>query len=407
MTATTSTRFISVTATGENWRDVCKKALEELESLITEGFHPTIGFLYVTDPLSADAGSILNLFRSVTKITHWAGCAALGVCGTGAEYVAVPAISVLIGALPVEHFRCFHTHGPNHKKLHKDMEPWLNKHDAMLVVTHAAAVPDNHPAEAIEDIDSMIGGFMVGGFESARAAKAVFSHEVFEDGIAGVVFSQDVAVSAAISQGCRPMGPLHEISSADDHVIGFLDGRVPFTVFGEDMTAFAEQTLGYSPKEKILEGGNLSLDLLRLIEGQAHIAFPVPESDQNDYLVRNIMAIDPDSGMMAVSERIDDGQKLLFVHRNDESVKADLSHTLVTLRKRVEREQGVFTPKAALYISCVARTDVDFSGAGRSGGEMALVRDVLGDIPLAGFYANGEIFKNRVYGYTALVVLFL
>lgn len=406
MTTTTSTHFISASATGENWRDTSKKVLEELERLTTEGFHPTVGFLYITDALSADAGSILTLFRSVTKITHWAGCAALGVCGVGAEYVAVPAISVLIGAVPAENFRCFHTHGPNHKKLHKDLEPWLNKHDVMLAVTHAATSAGDHPAEAIEEVDAMIGGFMVGGFESARAGKAVFSNEVFEDGIAGVVFSQDVVVSAAVTQGCRAMGSLHEISAADEHVIGFLDGRIPFDVFGEDMTAYAEQTLGYSPKEKILEGA-MSLDLLKLIEGQAHIAFPVPGSDQNDYLVRNIMAIDPESGMMAVAERVEDGQKLLFVHRNDESVKADLSRTLVGLRKRVEREQGQFAPKAALYISCVARANVDFAGAGAAGGEMALVRDILGDIPLAGFYANGEIFKNRIYGYTGIVVLFL
>ncbi len=406
MTTHASTRFISTSAIGENWRDISKKVLEQIEALISDGFKPNIGFLYVTESLSEDAASILTLFRSVTGVEHWSGCAAYGVCASGDAHINVPAISVLIGFIPKEDFKSFQARGNDLKTVHKEMEPWLNLHDPMLVICHVSSSVEENPAHALEDIDTMMGGFLIGGFESSQSQKALFAEEVLGTGLSGFVFSQNVKVSAGVSQGCVPMGPPHEISKAGDHVIGFLDGKTPMDVFSQDLSRHAQKVLGYDPKEKLSQG-LMSSDILNLIEGQTHIAFPVQESDQNDYLVRNILAIDPDTGMMAVSDMVEDGKKLLFVHRNDESLRTDLSAALVSLRQRVEKEQGAFTPKAAIYISCIARVHTNFGQGESLTGEMVLVREILGDLPLAGFYANGEIFNSRIYGYTGIVVLFL
>jgi small ligand-binding sensory domain FIST len=73
----------------------------------------------------------------------------------------------------------------------------------------------------------------------------------------------------------------------------------------------------------------------------------------------------------------------------------------------VTRQKGAFAPRGALYVSCVARAGTPFAADGQPGGEMALVREILGDIPLAGFYANGEIANATLYGHTAVVILFL
>lgn len=406
MNAATSSRFVSTIATGENWRDISKNVLEQLESVRTQGFQPNVAFLYVTESLAADASSILTLFKSVTGIEHWTGCAALGVCGSGVEYIDVPAISVLAGQVDADDVRSFHASAPNFKKLHQELEPWLNKHDPMLVVVHADPFVETHPAAALEEIDALVGGFMVGGLASARKESVILSRDVQPSGISGFVFSQEVPVATSLSQGCVPMGPLHEISKADNHVIGYLDGRVPFEVFSEDMKKMAEDRLGYKAADVIIKG-DLSPDLSQILNGEAHVAFPVSGSDQNDFLVRNIMAIDPESGIIAVGEDIEDGQKMMFVHRNEETVRSDLSATLVALHKRILHERGEFSPKAALYVSCVARTNVPFVAGGQPGGEMALLHEILGDIPIAGFYANGEISNNRLYGYTGVLTLFL
>lgn len=408
MNAVTSTRYISAAATGENWRDISKKVLEDLEGLKTDGFHPNIGFLYITDALAADAASILTLFRSITGVENWTGCAAIGVLGHGVEYVDVPAISVMIGQVEPDNIRSFHAPAHATKKLKQELEPWLNLHDPMLAVVHADPVSESNPAHMIEEIEALVGGFMVGGLSSSRTEGAIISKEVTETGISGFVFSQDVAVATALSQGCTPMGPPHEISRADDHVIAYLDGRRPFDVFSEDMKSMAQNRLGYKPDEKLLQEGNDSpRNLMQLLEGEAHVAFPVPGADTKDYMVRHIMAIDPENGMIAVAEHLEDGQKIMFVYRDDETMRADLAATLVSLQKRILHDKGVFAPKAALYTSCIARAGVQFGNGDDAGGEMALLKEILGDVPVTGFYANGEISNNRLYGYTGVVTLFL
>ena len=95
----------------------------------------------------------------------------------------------------------------------------------------------------------------------------------------------------------------------------------------------------------------------------------------------------------------------MFVHRDHNSVYEDLSKNLVELRKRVQKDTGVFEPKGALYISCVARAFNEFEGDHKN--ELELIRDVIGDVPLTGFYAGGEISKARLYGYTGILTLFL
>ncbi len=405
----TSTHFVSTAATGENWRDISKKVLEQLEAVRTEGFKPNIGFLYMTDALAADATSILTLFRSVTGIDQWSGCAALGVCAGGGEYVDVPAISVLVGQVPENHVRSFSAEGSALKKTNRELEAWLNKNDPMLVVVHADPM-EGDPAHVLEEIEATVGGFMIGGLASSRKERAIIGRDVAGGGVSGFVFSSDVAVASALSQGCVPMGPPHEVSKADDHILAYLDGRPPIEVFSEEMEAMAERRLGYKAREAILESGEKGLprDLLRLLSGEAHVAFPVPGSDQNDFMVRNIVAMDPETGQMAIAEILEDGRKMMFVHRDDDTVRTDLSATLVALHKRVVHERGEFKPRAALYISCVARAGVKFGATtDKVGGEMALLRAVLGDIPIAGFYAAGEISNNRLYGYTGIIALFL
>lgn len=124
-----------------------------------------------------------------------------------------------------------------------------------------------------------------------------------------------------------------------------------------------------------------------------------------DYMVRNLVGVDPEDGAIAVSHPVTTGQRIFFVHRSEKIVREDLSHSLVSLRGRVQQEYGAFEPKGAVYISCAGRAFSGFSG--REGGEMALVREVIGDVPLCGFYAGGEISGGHLYSYVGVLILFL
>lgn len=148
-----------------------------------------------------------------------------------------------------------------------------------------------------------------------------------------------------------------------------------------------------------------------------HAAFPVSGSDQGDYLVRNIISVDEEQKSIDIAQVPSTGDQMLFVHRDNETVRQDLSATLCKLHKRLQRENDGFQPKGAIYISCVARAFNDFNPPEPDqdplqlpqdkGGEMALIREIMGDMPLAGFYASGEINAARLYGYTGILILFL
>jgi small ligand-binding sensory domain FIST len=125
---------------------------------------------------------------------------------------------------------------------------------------------------------------------------------------------------------------------------------------------------------------------------------PVPGSDTGDYLVRNLMAIDPGRGWVVLGAEIGAGDRILFCRRDPESARRDMIRMTRQLAGRLNRPA-----KAGIYVSCVARGASLF---GEPGVEAALIRESLGDFPLIGFFANGEISRDRLYGHTGVLTLF-
>ena len=130
-----------------------------------------------------------------------------------------------------------------------------------------------------------------------------------------------------------------------------------------------------------------------------HVALPVPESDTGDYVVRNLIGIDPKNGPIAIGDEARNGASLMFVRRDPVSAAADLGRMLDGLKRRATR-----TPRAGLYFSCIARGPNLF---GPNSAELAILRGELGAFPLVGMFCNGEICNDRLYGYTGVLALFL
>ncbi len=419
MTLTTSTDFASVIAEGADWREVSKRALEDLQKARTEEDGMNFGFLYLTDALAEDAGSILTLFKSVTGIDHWIGCTGIGVAGCGREYVDTPAISAMIGKFDLDQVKMFHARHEGLKGLDKEVMPWMKTYQPMLVLTHGQPDADNLPVFTVEQINDLFSGFTAGGMTSSRVRHLHFGQDIYDQGFSGAAFSADIPVAAALSQGGRPVGPVYEISKASNNVIIELqDTQRNETLPAEDgfhraVKELVREKTGQDADSVFLkqkESGGLDIpdEYQELFSGNMHIGFPVPGSDQKDFLMRNILGIDSEEGVLAVSETPEEGKRIHFIHRDDETVRADLSHALVQLRERVQKEQGGFNPKGAIYISCVARAATSFKeDTDEPGGEMALIKEIIGDIPLAGFYGGGEISGGRIYGYTGVLILFL
>jgi small ligand-binding sensory domain FIST len=222
--------------------------------------------------------------------------------------------------------------------------------------------------------------FLVGGFAAAADAPVQVAGRVVEGGLSGVLLAPDIAVITGLTQGCSPIGPARRVSEARDNIIMAIDGRPALEVFKEDI------------------GELLSRDLKR-VAGLIFAGFPVPGSDTGDYLVRNLVAIDVPRQWLAVAQPVAAGDAVLFCRRDPASATADLERMLGQLKRRAG---GV--PRAGLYFSCVARGPNLFAEPSE---ELIMIRDALGAFPLAGFFGNGEIAHDRLYGYTGVLALFL
>lgn len=415
MSAITSQRFAGITATGADWRAVTRQLLEEFETA-RAAFDPdsgvdgyNLGFLYVSDLLADDLPGMLESIRSITGIQHWTGAVGYGVCGSGVRHVDVPAAALLVGAFEPDSFCVFPPADLVLSKTRTTLDPWLDKHDAMLTLVHGDPQAEGDPVLVMAALDNLGCGFIAGGMTQSRRASLQIADKVVGGGISGVVFSSDIAVATTLTQGCAPVGPTHTITHAEGQFIAELDGRRSFDVFAEDLKNMALSRAGEDPAKATLTGTldrdeyqQLDPGVKSLFSGDVHVAFPVPGSDQRDYMVRHITGLDPDSGILGVPQAVETGQHLLFVHRDADTIRADLLRTMNDLRIRLTREQGRCAPQGGIYISCADRAQ-----KGRIDDEMDLIRETLGDFPLAGYYARNEISNRRLYGYTGVLILFL
>lgn len=169
------------------------------------------------------------------------------------------------------------------------------------------------------------------------------------------------------------------MSGGRDQVITSLDGRPALDVFYEDI------------------GDDLARDPAR-IGGYIHAALPLADSDRADYLVRNLVGIDPQRRWLAVGADIAPGDRIMFVRRDAQSARQDLDRMLADVCRRLDAP-----PTGALYFSCVARGERLF---GQPGTELAMIRHAIGPLPLLGFACGGEICNGRIYAYTGILVVF-
>jgi small ligand-binding sensory domain FIST len=343
-----------------------------------------LGILYVTEPAAAILPELVRTLAERTGIGAWVGGVGLGVCFAEDEIFDEPAVVAMTAALPRDSYQVFlATHDPG-ADLSRRHAAWIETHQPTLALVHADPRCPDLPRAAV-DTATASGAFLVGGLVSHRCSNPLLGRASLEEnglgssGIGGVMLASGIPVATGLTQGCMPVGPVHRIDEARDNVVMVIDGRPALSVFAEDI------------------GPGLATDLRR-VGGLIYAGLPVPGSDTGDYLVRNLMAIDPGRGWLVLGAEVSAGDAILFCRRDAESARRDMIRMVNQLAGRLDGP-----PKAGVYVSCVARGASLF---GETGVETALIREGLGEFPLIGFFANGEISRDRLYGHTGVLALF-
>ncbi|RZO35840.1 MAG: histidine kinase [Rhodospirillaceae bacterium] len=372
---TATQTFRSGHASDADWETLTASCLTQIGNIPAGA---NLGFVYVSDTLDEDLPLIADRLREDTGVDHWVGTVGFGVMVGGREYFDTPAMVVLVGALDEDAFRVMSTIDTPGDPLPDEVMDWVARRNPMLGVVHAD--PRNaYVGDILNSITDDTEAFLVGGLTASRGKQGQIADGLTEGGVSGVLFAEDVGVTTGLSQGCSPVGEIHEVTKAKDNILFELDGKPALDVFKEDI-------------------GDVLARNLERVGGYIHAALPISGDDSGDYLVRNVVGVDPDNKLVAIGERISAGDRVMFVRRDGPSAMEDLHRMLADV---ISRSNG--TPKAALYYSCVARGPNLF---GPDSEELKAVQGALGDeVPVVGFFANGEISKNRLYGYTGVLTL--
>jgi small ligand-binding sensory domain FIST len=387
-----------------------------------------LGFLYLTDALAPHAESILAMLKVRTGVPNWVGASGSAICATGTEYIDEPALAVMLGRFKPGSFNVFSgTQRPPAVGMRTD----AGAEAAFTALVHADPGTPDLP-ELIHDMAGKVqSGFLFGGVASGRERVVQIADRVLSGGLSGVVFASDVPLVTRVTQGCHPLGQRapHRVTRVQNNFLVELDERRAFDVLLEDAGLAPGQGEPMDAAHvKRVRGALQALGRRGLFVGLMPDDGAYRETaTRDDYLVRQVVALDPSHGVVAVGAEPQVGDAVFFCTRDEAAARRDLVRICTQIRAQIEAEAeeavaartaaartgggegprgestGTGAVRGAIYVSCVGRGAQLF---GEVSEELRVIRECLGDVPLVGFYANGEIGGRNLYGFTGVLTVF-
>jgi small ligand-binding sensory domain FIST len=386
--------FLTGHATHSDWRMATELALSQLDRGRRPRVHPQLGLVYVSTAFAKHFHDIRELLDKRLPQVQWSGACTPGVCADDAEYLDEPAVAILLGELPAGSVQSF---GAAWEDSGSNAERLVQQGASLLL--HADPSADGVADRIAELTASVAPGLVFGGMVEPVAI-ALEPDGSTAHGLSGLCLSPEVPVLSRMSHGCSPIAREHLVTASHGQSITELDGRPALEVMLDDLNlSFDERDLG-DPR-RILRRLRETPTAQGLLIGIASSLAP-RSAGFGGHRISGLLGIEPQSRAVVASARPSPGDRAVFCRRDPLAARTDLIRVCTELREEVEASG--LTVRGAHYVSCVARGRRLF---GSSGAELALVRHNLGEVPLAGFFAHGEIADGRLHGYSAVLTLFV
>ena len=302
--------------------------------------------------------------------------------------------------------------------------------EAHTALIHAdGATPD--VAELIAELAGRTEtGYLFGGLASSRSDTVQFAvggngnikgqgaaRGVFRGGLSGVAFGAGVALLSRVTQGCQPISATRTVTACERNLVLELDGEPALDVMLTDLGVSLDQ-----PRAALAKVRATLVGLSDLASDSINKAGQFGP----DVRVRHLIGLDPARKGVAIAEAAEVGMRLAFCQRNAATARNDLVRVCAEIREELEPQElalelagALALPPAqaeaqsaphparriagAVYVSCSGRGGPHF---GAPSAELQIVRRALGDVPLVGFFAGGEIARHHLYGYTGVLTVF-
>jgi small ligand-binding sensory domain FIST len=357
----------------------------------------SLGLVFMSPKFFPHARQTLEILRVHARIPLLAGCSSTGLIAGANEVEGASGFVLALFSLPGAELKGFRftqkqveeAAGATYWPLETGVEPkrtngWLVFIDPFHLDAESWLRSWNQTYAPLP----ALGGLASGVFAD-QTTQVYLNGDVFEEGGVAISVGGDVKLASVISQGCTPIGETWTLTRVEQNLIRQIANRPAYTVLAETFQKLP-------PAEQQKARGNLFIGLV--------VNEYLEDFHRGDFLVRNLIGGDPNSGVLSVGAMPRAGQTMQFQRRDAAAATEDMNELLVRARNQLA-DTVIY---GGCLCSCNGRGQNLF---GRPNHDAGMVQQRLGPLGLAGFFCNGEIGpvgeKNFLHGYTASLALFV
>ncbi len=371
-----------------------EKIIPELTAGLQENYD--IGFLFISSFSKTTQEEIVEQLSRRLRITHLLGCTCAGIISSNTEVEHRPATSLILGKMPGIKISPFNINQTDLDNLTTPedwfnfLEVYPNEKPNFIVLPDPFQFDMNSFLRSLNKIypgSSVVGGLASGAYQPLE--NTLFcNHQLYQEGLVGVILTGGVHIETIVSQGCRPIGETYIVTKSEGNLIHELAGK-PFV---EILQAVLHKA---SAKDKLLAQEAIFVGIA-MNEYQEKFK-------RGDFLIRGVIGVDRHSGAGAIADYIKSGQTVQFHIRDAQTAAEDLNELLSAQQAKMNKQK----PKGALVFSCNGRGENLFRQPHH---DIQIIQKFLGPIPAAGFFCAGEIGpvcqNNFLHGFTSSIALF-
>lgn len=356
-----------------------------------------LGLVFISSAFTSEYPRLLPLLQERLSVPVLIGCSGGGIVGMQQgqlqEMESSPALSLTLAHLPGVEVSAFHVVAEELPDLDSSPTAWVDlfgiapsptPHFILLSEPFSSQIND-----LLQGLDfAYPGSVTVGGLASSSQIGGRISlfinDRIYTEGTVGVALSGNIVLEAIVAQGCRPIGKPYQISSCERNILLELEAQPPLVVLRdllENLSEYDRQLAQHS-----------------LFVGVARDEFK-QNLEQGDFLIRNLLGVDPKLGALAIGDRLRPGQRIQFHLRDAETSADDLEYLLGRYQKQTQFQ----TAAGALMFSCMGRGEELY---GKPNFDSHLFSRYLNNVPLGGFFCGGEIGpvggNTFLHGYTTV-----
>ena len=382
-------------AIGRNpdWREALTEVLTRVTAEVESA---DLAVLFASSSYAQEFPELVEQAQQALQSRVLIGCSGQGVIGPSTEVEGEPALALLALSLPDAWLEPRHLSQAELQQCDSaeatrdllgvapdDVDAWLLLADPYTLDAERllAVLSTSYPGVPL------LGG-MASGDAQARRTQLFLDGQVYEDGVLALAIGGPLTIRSIVSQGCNPIGRAWTITAAEGQIIRSIAGRPALEVLLETIAQLPAEEQSRAQQNLLI---GLAMDEYR------------DDFARGDFLIRNMLGADRESGSIAISALPRQGQTLQFQVRDAAAADEDLRLLLEKERAAMPAGESI----AALLWSCNGRGQGLF---GTPDHDAKAIADILGPIPLAGFFCNGEIgpvgSMNYLHGFTASIALF-